>query len=78
MPRKEHHVVYNSTLHKWDVKRPNSKRVSARADTKEKAIKIGREMSIRGKTELVIHNIGGKISNSDSHGNDPCPPRDKR
>jgi hypothetical protein len=29
-------------------------------------------------SELVIHNRDGKISQCDSHGNDPCPPRDKK
>ncbi|NTU74289.1 DUF2188 domain-containing protein [Candidatus Roizmanbacteria bacterium] len=30
------------------------------------------------KTELVIHNQDGKISNKNSFGNDPCPPKDKK
>jgi len=42
----------------------------------------GRRLCIQtGKkqeAELVIHNKGGKISEKDSYGNDPCPPKDKK
>ncbi|MCK9267053.1 DUF2188 domain-containing protein, partial [bacterium] len=29
-------------------------------------------------TELRIHNLDGKIANTDSHGKDLCPPKDKK
>jgi uncharacterized protein YdaT len=77
MPRAEHHVVKNPNSG-WDVKRNNADRASVHADTKREAIQRGREISRNQKTELVIHNSDGKISNSDSHGNDPCPPKDKK
>ena len=77
MGRKEHHVVPNP-YDGWDVKRPDCKRVSAHADTKSEAIKIARGISRNQNTELVIHGKNGRIQNSDSHGGDPCPPRDKR
>lgn len=77
MPREEHHVVPNPNGG-WDVKRDNSKRASIHTDTKQEAIDRGREISRNQGTEFVIHNKDMKISNSDSHGNDPCPPKDKK
>lgn len=77
MPRKEHHIVPNENGG-WDVKRNGADRASVHTDTKQEAIGKGRAISRNQATELVIHNKDGKISNSDSHGNDPCPPRDKK
>jgi len=77
MSRKEHHVLPNPSGG-WDVKRNGADRASAHTDTKREAIDRGREISENQRSELVIHNKDGKISNSDSHGNDPCPPRDKK
>ena len=76
MPRKEHHVVSNSDGG-WDVKREHAQRSSGHYDTKAEAEAAGRRMSINGGTELVIHGENGRIQRSDSHGNDPCPPKDK-
>ena len=77
MSRKEHHVVPNSERGGWDVKREKALRASGHFETKQQAIDAGREMSRNQKTELVIHTKDGKIQNPDSHGSDPCPPRDK-
>ena len=77
MSRNEHHVVKNKESG-WDVKRSNANRASVHTDTKQEAIQRGREISRNQKTELIIHNSNGKISNSDSHGNDPCPPKDRK
>ena len=77
MSREEHHIVPNKNGG-WDVKRNGADRASVHTDTKQEAIDKGRAISRNQATELVIHNKNGKISNSDSHGNDPCPPRDKK
>lgn len=77
MERKEHHVVPNPEGG-WDVKRNGADRVSIHTDTKQDAIDRGRVISQNQGTELIIHNRDGKISNSDSHGHDPCPPRDQK
>lgn len=74
MARKEHHVVPNANGG-WDVKKPNSARASAHTETKAEAIEKAREISKNQKSELIIHNKDGKISQSDSHGNDPFPPK---
>ncbi|MPM73457.1 hypothetical protein SDC9_120437 [bioreactor metagenome] len=77
MPRKEHHVVHNPDGG-WDVERENANRVSGHYDTKQEAIDAGRQISIHQGTEFVIHGMDGKIQSSDSHGNDPCPPKDSK
>ena len=77
MPRrKEHHIVYNSERGGWDVKRDGAERASVHVDTKADAIRIGREISRNQGTEMITHLMNGKIQSADSHGNDPCPPRD--
>lgn len=77
MPRDEHNIVPNKNGG-WDIKRNNAKRASVHTDTKQEAVDKGRVISKKQKTEMIIHNKDGKISNSDSHGNDPCPPKDRK
>ncbi len=77
MPRETHHVVPNPDGG-WDVKRGGGERASAHTDTKAEAVNRARGISRNQGTELVIHGKDGVIQRSDSHGNDPCPPRDKR
>ncbi len=78
MKRGEHHVVHNSERGGWDVKQPGALRVSGHYGTKSQAVSAGRIMSRNKGTELVIHGENGRIQNSDSHGCDPCPPRDRK
>ena len=77
MGTKQTHVVPNQSGG-WDVKQANAQRSSGHFDTKKEAIDYARELSRNQKSELVIHNLDGKISQKDSHGNDPCPQKDKR
>jgi len=46
--------------------------------TKENAMDKGRQQAKRDHTEHVEHNRNGRISGSNSYGNDPCPPKDKK
>ncbi len=62
----------------WQVKRDGDQKASHVADTKKEAEKIAREISRNQGTELQIHGKDMKIQRSDSHGNDPCPPVDKK
>lgn len=71
---KTHHVVPNSAGG-WDVKRGGGERASGHFDTKAQAVNRGREISRNQGTELRVHNRDGRIASSDSHGNDPNPPR---
>ncbi len=76
MKRKTHHIVPNPKGG-WDVKPGGAKRASAHRDTKAEVTDVGREISRNQKTELIIHGKNGRIQRSDSHGNDPQPPKDK-
>jgi len=74
MAKGTHHVVPNPNGG-WDIKKGGSDRSSGHYDTKKQAVDKAREISRNQKTELKIHNKDGKISQSDSHGNDPYPPK---
>lgn len=62
----------------WRVHQPNAKRDSAHVENKAPAIKRATEIAKNIWAELKIQNMDGKISQSNSHGNDPCPPRDTK
>ena len=74
MPRKTHHVVHIPNGG-WDVKRGGAQRSSGHFDTKVEAIDAGRQISVNQGTEFLIHGLDGRIQSSDSHGNDPFPPK---
>lgn len=74
--RKTHHVV-KSPDGGWDVKKGGSLRKSGNFRTKKEAENFGRQVSRNQKSELIVHGKDGKIQRTDSHGNDPMPPRDK-
>lgn len=67
---KSHHVV-PSKQGGWDVKVGGGQRAIKHTDTKQEAVDTARAISKNQKTELVIHNKDGKISEKDSHGHDP-------
>jgi len=69
----QHHVVPHGD--DWAVERAGSERASAILPTQKKAVDVGREISRNQGTELIIHNKKGRIKQSDSHGNDPNPPK---
>jgi hypothetical protein len=69
-----HHVVPDASGG-WNVKRGGAERSSGHFETKQQAVDFGREVSRNQHTELRIHNRDGRISQSDSHGHDPNPPR---
>jgi len=61
----------------WQVKRDGGKRASRVTDTKAEAERIAREISRNQETELQVHKQDMTIERSDSHGNDPNPPKDR-
>lgn len=77
MPRKEHHVVPNQKGG-WDVKKNGARKSSVHTDTKKDAVDKGRSISKNQGSEFIVHGKDGKIQKADSHGNDPCPPKDKK
>jgi hypothetical protein len=72
---KNQHVVPHNDG--WAVRAEKSQRVTKEFDTKAEATSFGREIARNQQSELVIHGKNGIIQNKDSHGHDPCPPRDK-
>jgi len=74
MARREHHVVPNPNGG-WDVKRNGSPTAIFHTKTKQAAVNQGRILSKAESTEFIIHGKDGRIQRSDSHGNDPYPPR---
>ncbi len=76
MTRKTHHVVPDPEGG-WDVKKGGATKSSKHFDNKQDAVDWGRQVSRNQKTEFLIHGRDGKIQQSDSHGGDPNPPKDK-
>lgn len=59
----------------WNNTRGGASRASSHHDTKQDAIDAARQQSRAEHSELKIHNRDGRIAQSDSHGNDPVPPK---
>lgn len=78
MAKSSVHIVPSKSGTGWSVKKSGNQRASVHADTKVEAVKVGRVISQRSGSELIIHGKDGRIQRSDSHGHDPCPPKDKR
>jgi len=76
-PAKSHHVV-PAIDGGWTVKKSGSDRASKHFRTKEDAESWGRTQSIKERSELVIHRRDGTISEKNSYGGDPHPPRDRK
>jgi hypothetical protein len=74
--KKDIHIIPHAD--KWATKKEGNKRVTETFDTKEGAQRAGRDQAKKDKVDLVIHGKNGKIQDSDSYGNDPCPPKDKK
>lgn len=74
--KNERHVVPNEDG--WGSKKAGGQKSSKNFDTKKEAEKWSREKSKQEGSELVIHRKDGTIERKDSHGNDPCPPKDKK
>lgn len=62
----------------WATRREGSDRVSSTHSTQSDAADAARERAIRDKVEVVTHRRDGTIRDSDSYGNDPNPPRDRK
>lgn len=74
--KKDIHVVPHKDG--WATKKEGAGRAGVVVDTQREAIERAREQAIREKTEVVIHRRNGQIRDSDSYGNDPNPPKDKK
>lgn len=76
MKKKDIHVVPHKDG--WATKKEGAQRAGKVADTQRAAIDRAREQAKRERVEVVIHRKDGTIRDSDSYGNDPNPPKDKK
>lgn len=76
MAKNDYHVVPSENG--WAVKRENAQRASSVHSTQRDAIDAGKQFAKKHNAELVIHRPNGQIRDSDSYGNDPNPPKDKK
>ncbi|RVT47674.1 DUF2188 domain-containing protein [Rubrivivax albus] len=75
MTKKDIHVVPHNGG--WATRKEGAERVGRTADTQREAFELARNQAKREQVEVVIHRPNGQIRNSNSYGNDPCPPKDK-
>lgn len=76
MTKKDVHVVPHKDG--WATKKEGAKRAGIVVDTQKAAIDKAREQAKREHVEVVVHRKDGTIRDSDSYGNDPNPPKDKK
>lgn len=62
----------------WATRREGADRVSDRHRTQSDAIDTARDRAKTDRVEVVIHRPNGQIRDSDSYGNDPNPPKDRK
>ena len=76
MVKKDIHVVPHADG--WATKKEGASRAGAVTPTQKEAIDIARDQAKREHVEVVIHRKDNTIRDSDSYGNDPHPPIDKK
>lgn len=76
MTKKDIHVVPHENG--WATKKEGAGRAGVVVDTQKEAIARARGQAQRERVEVVIHGRDNKIRDSDSYGNDPNPPKDKK
>ena len=78
MGKKNVHTIYDSGKGMWKTLVEGQTKPVKTARTKASAMKNSIVEAKRRRVEHVIHNRDGKISDKDSYGNDPFPPRDRK
>jgi hypothetical protein len=76
MAGKDQHVVPRGE--DWVVEGAGNSRATRVTQTQKQAIEAATSIAKHQKSEVVIHGRDGKIRDSDSYGNDPNPPRDRK
>ncbi|HAM81064.1 DUF2188 domain-containing protein [Ornithinibacillus bavariensis] len=59
----------------WQVKGAGNSKATKVTKTQTEAISIAKGIAKNNKSELLIHNKGGRIRQKNSYGNDSFPPR---
>ncbi len=75
MSSKNIHTTYNKSAGNWRNIREGASKPSKVYETKAEAQAEGRQIAVNQKTEHLIHNQDGKISQRNSYGNDDFPPK---
>ena len=70
---KSNHVVPSKKDGGWIVIKSGSERAVGRFSRKEDAVRYGRKLSRREKTELYIHKKDGSVQNRNSYNNKAFP-----
>ena len=73
---KDQHVVSHEDGRA--IRSEGNQRVTSVHDTQREATDRAREIARNQHSEVVIHRRDGTIRDSDSYGNDPNPPRDRK
>lgn len=74
--KKDIHVVPHPAG--WATRKEGASRSGSISNTQKEAQQKARQQAKREKVEVVTHGRDGKIRDSDSYGNDPYPPKDKK
>lgn len=74
--KKDIHVVPHKDG--WATRKEGADRAGVVTDTQREAIDHARGQAKREHVEVVIHGRDNKIRDSDSFGNDPNPPKDRK
>lgn len=77
MVKKDLHVTHRADGD-WAVIREGADRASSLHQTQAAALKVARPVAKQDRVELVTHGKDNRIIDSDSYGNDPHPPIDKK
>lgn len=78
MAKKDIHTVYNKDRKMWETKLEGHEKPLSSSRLKETAKEKSIREAKKRKVEHVIHKMDGTIQDSDSYGNDPNPPKDKK
>lgn len=76
MTKRDVHVVPHEDG--WATKKEGAGRAGVVVNTQKEAIERALDQAKREHVEVVIHRRDGTIRDSDSYGNDPNPPKDKK
>lgn len=77
MSKKEYHIVPNTIRGGWDIKKSNAHISHIHTDTKADAVKLGRIISQRANSVLIVHGSNSRIRHTDNLGKDLCQPKAK-
>lgn len=62
----------------WATKKEGASRPGSIHPTQKAALERARTQAILERVEVVTHRPDGRIRDSDSYGNDPNPPKDRK